>query len=83
MPFGLTGTPSSFQRLMDKTLHGLPFVTIYLDDILIHSNNVQVHAQHLKVVFQRLKNAGLTLRGMKCHIGLPSLRYLGHIVSAK
>ena len=83
MPFGLTGAPSSFQRLMDKTLHGFPFVTIYLDDILIHSNNVQVHAQHLKVVFQRLQNAGLTLRGTKCHIGLPSVRYLGHIFSAK
>ena len=83
MPFGLTGAPSSFQRLMDKTLHGLPFVTIYLDDILIHSNNVQVHTQHLEVVFQCLQNAGLTLRGTKCHIGLPSVRYLGHIFSAK
>ena len=83
MPFGLTGAPSSFQHLMDKTLHGLPFVTIYLDNILIHSNNVQVHAQHLKVVFQCLQNAGLTLRGTKCHIGLPSVRYLGNIFSAK
>ena len=24
--FGLTGAPSSFQRLMDKVLRGLPFV---------------------------------------------------------
>ena len=31
MPFGLTGAPSSFQRVMDKALRGLPFVTIYLD----------------------------------------------------
>jgi len=33
MPFGLTGASSSFQRLMDTTLHRLPFVTIYLDDV--------------------------------------------------
>ena len=33
MPFGLSGAPNSFQRLMDKTLHGLSFVMIYLDDI--------------------------------------------------
>jgi hypothetical protein len=36
MPFGLTGAPSSFQRLMDTVLRGLPFILIYLDDILIH-----------------------------------------------
>ena len=36
MPFGLTGAPSSFQRLMDKVLRGLPFVTHYIDDVLIH-----------------------------------------------
>jgi len=80
MPSGLTGAPSSFQRLMDKTLSGLPFVTIYLDDILIHSDS---HVEHLKIVFQRIRDAGLTLRGTKCHIGLPSVRYLGHMFSAK
>ena len=43
MPFGLTGAPSSFQRLVDKILRGLPFVMIYLDDILVHSANVDMH----------------------------------------
>jgi len=65
----------------------MQYIAIYcrfhLDDILIHSNNIQVHAQHLKVVFQRLLNAELTLRGTKCHIGLPSMHYLGHIFSDK
>jgi len=72
---------------MDKTLQGLPFVTIYLDDILVHSGvhseSVETHAQHLKVVFQRIRDAGLTLRGSKCHIGLSSVCYLGHVFSAK
>ena len=36
MPFGLSGAPSSFQRLMDT---GFSFVTIHLDDILVHSEN--------------------------------------------
>jgi len=62
----------------------ITWVTIYLDDILVHSSNVQVHAQHLEIVFQSLQNAGLTLRGTKCHIGvITQLRYLGHIFSAK
>ena len=77
MLFGLTGAPSSFQRLMDKTLQGLPYVTIYLDDILVHSDCVETHAEHMRVVFQCIRDAGLTLRGAKCHIGLSSVRYLG------
>ena len=30
MPCGVTGGPSSFQRLMDKVLLGLPFATMQL-----------------------------------------------------
>ena len=81
MPFGLSGAPSSFQRLMDKVLRGLPFVTIYLDDILVHSESPGRHKQHLQMVFERLTAAGLTLRGKKCHIGLGEVSYLGHIFS--
>ena len=51
MPFGLSGVPSSFQRLMDKILHGLSFVTIHLDGILIHSKDEQEHTGHLEIVF--------------------------------
>lgn len=70
MPFGLSGAPSSFQRLMDKVLRGLPFVIVYLDDILIHSPDEETHKKHLAEVFKRLAHAGLTLRSSKCHIGM-------------
>ena len=39
MPFGLAGAPSSFQRLMNQIFRGLPFVTTYIDDVLVHSAN--------------------------------------------
>jgi len=35
MPFGLTGAPASFQRLMDKIFRDLPFTSTYIDDIRI------------------------------------------------
>ena len=50
MPFGLTGAPGSFQRLMDKVLRGLNFVTTYLDDVLVHSKTKDEHIKHLNVV---------------------------------
>ena len=82
MPFGLSGAPASFQRLMDKVCRGLSFVTTYLDDVLVYSATVQEHQQHVELLFQRLSSAGLTLRGGKCHIGLSKVSYLGHRFSA-
>eukprot|EP00731_Ephydatia_muelleri_P000713 Em0001g713a len=78
MPFGLCGTPSTFQRLMDLVMRGLPFVTTYLDDVLIHSANEELHKSHLQQTFQRLREAGLTLGGSKCEIGMNQVTYLGH-----
>ena len=52
MPFGLSGAPSSFQRLMNTVLHGLSFVTKYIDDILVHLKTVDEHVIHLQEVFK-------------------------------
>ena len=81
MPFGLSGAPSSFQHLMDKVLRGLSFATTYVDDILVHSTSKEEHKVHLRQVFQRLREAGLTLKGKKCHIGKTQVSYLGHVFS--
>jgi len=80
MSFGLSGAPSSFQHLMDK--QGLSFVTIYLDDILVHFENEEIHKEHLGIVFQCLLDAGLTLRGVKCHIRISTVQYLGNLFLA-
>ena len=61
MPFGFSGAPASFQRLMDKICCGLPFTTTYLDDLLIHSQTLQDHKEHLHMLFKRLSQAELTL----------------------
>ena len=66
------GAPASFQQLMVTTFRDLPFVTTYLDDVLIHSPTIQEHEQHLKIVFERFEAAGLTLRGSKCNISVRS-----------
>ena len=68
MPFGLRNAPAVFQRLMQKVLAGLnhdnetPFVSVYLDDILVYSETFEDHLDHLQRVISRLQNAGLKLK---------------------
>ena len=78
MLFGLTEAPGSFQRLMDKIMRGLSFITTYIDDVLVHSKIQEQHKQHLQQVFQSLSDAGLTLRGYKCTLAMSQVTYLGH-----
>ena len=48
MLFGLTGAFSSFQRLMNQIFRGLLFITIYVDDILVHSTDKKQHFTYRK-----------------------------------
>ena len=44
MPFGLSGAPATFQRLMDCVLPGTDnFAAAYLDDIVIYSRTWKEH----------------------------------------
>lgn len=56
---------------------------MYLDDVLVHSKSVQQHKMHLRQVFERLQQAGLTLRGKRCQFGLLKVAYVGHAFSAQ
>lgn len=49
MPFGLSGAPATFQRIMQEIfIQELDdFVAIYLDDILIFSKTREEHIQHV------------------------------------
>ena len=54
LPFGLKNAGMTFQRFMDKVLSGLPFILVYLDDILVASPDRRTHADHLRCVLQCL-----------------------------
>ena len=61
MPFGLSGAPATFQRMMDQNLRGLGnFVGVYLDDVIVYSSEWTEHLSHLQKVLERLQQAGLT-----------------------
>jgi hypothetical protein len=52
LPFGLTSSPSNFQRLMDIVLKDLVDTDccIYLDDLILFSKTAKEHAEKLESV---------------------------------
>ena len=83
MPFGLRNAGQTFQRFMDQVLRGLDFCYWYIDDLLVASSSPEEHARHLLLVLQRLAEHGLTINPSKCIFGVPSLDFLGHLVSSE
>ncbi len=84
MPFGLKNAPAVFQRLMQQVLRRLnpdPFVSVYLDDILVFSRTFDDHVHHLQLVIERLQSAGLKLKPSKCHFICHTVEYLGHLIT--
>ena len=63
MPFGLTNSGASFQRLMAHILRGLEyrFALIYIDDIVIFSKSIDEHLTHFEKVCRRLREANVKL----------------------
>ena len=76
-PMGLLGAPSSFQRLMEKVVHGIQNVLVYIDDLLLHSDT---HDQHLVLLDQllgRLEAHQIKMNLEKCMFGAQEVSYLG------
>jgi hypothetical protein len=78
MPFGLRNAGSSFQRMLDCVLTGLPFAYCYLDDLHIASPDRATHFSHLRQVFGRLRDFDLVISLEKCDFCVDSFEFLGH-----
>jgi hypothetical protein len=83
MAFGLSGSPSTFQKVMNYVLLGLKDIEclIYLDDVLIYSPTIVDHARRIRLVFGRIREADFKLNLTKCTFAAPQVIYLGHNVS--
>ena len=83
MPFGLKNAAQAFQRLMDNVCQGLTRVFVYLDDILVASEDTNQHLTDLTELFGRLEDHGLVIKRTKCVLGVSSIEFLGHHVDAE
>ncbi len=64
--FGVSSSPSIFQRTIEGVLRGLQHGAVFLDDILVTGHNDKEHLQTLARALDRLQEAGLQLKRSKC-----------------
>jgi hypothetical protein len=68
MSFSLTNAPAHFMYLMNSVF--MPeldkFMVVFIDDILIYSENKEDHAKHLRVVLTRLREHQLYAKFSEC-----------------
>jgi len=78
MPFGLKNAPAVFQRKMDNIFNEFSeFIVVYIDDILIFSDNIEQHIHHLNKFFGIVEKEGLILSKDKMKIGVTRIEFLG------
>eukprot|EP00737_Agarophyton_chilense_P002014 gb/GEZJ01002279.1/.p1 GENE.gb/GEZJ01002279.1/~~gb/GEZJ01002279.1/.p1 ORF type:complete len:384 (+),score=41.68 gb/GEZJ01002279.1/:2514-3665(+) len=80
MPFELMNAPSTFQRMMDEVLRDLPFVMVYVDDVVISSKTMEEHLAHCREVFHRIGLASLKVKLTKCSFAQSEIKLLGHVI---
>src|SRR5882724_7985798 len=83
MPEGLTNAPTMFQRFMNDIFADMIdiIVIIYLDDILIFSDNISKHKAHVQEVLHRLQANKLFAHADKCEFHVTSCKYLRYMLS--
>ena len=80
MPFRLTNAPSAFQRFVNMVFVDMLDVTVivYLDDILIYSDNLEDHKKHVREVLHHLRKHSLYAKPEKCEFHMDTTEYLGY-----
>jgi Reverse transcriptase (RNA-dependent DNA polymerase) len=86
MFFGLTNSPATFQRTMDRVFWDLRnqypgMVFVYMDDILIATiDDLPLHRRIVHEVLDLLEKESFFLKPSKCKFEQKSINYLGIVV---
>jgi hypothetical protein len=83
MSFSLTNAPAYFMYLMNIVFMDYldKFIVVFIDDILVCSQNEQEHEEHLRKVLQRLRDCQLYAKLSKCELWISEVLFLGHVIN--
>jgi hypothetical protein len=84
MPMGLQNAPAIHQQRVSSALR--PYIGkichIYLDDIIIWSNNIEEHCENVRTILAALRGSQLYCNPRKTHLFETEVDFLGHHISA-
>ena len=85
MPFGLKNAGATYQRAATALFHEMIHkeVEVYVDDMIIKSQERNGHLPALKMFFERLRKFDMKLNPQKCVFGVTKGKLLGYVVSQK
>jgi len=83
MPFSLTNAPAAFQCFVNLVFVDMldVCIVVYLDDILVYSDNMEDHTKHVWEVLWRLCQHKLYAKPKKCEFHLDLVEYLRYFLS--
>jgi hypothetical protein len=83
MSFGLTNAPAYFMYLMNEVFMEYldKFMVVFINDILIYSQDEEEHEKHLHLVLQKHEDHQLYTKLSKCGFWLKEVPFLGHVIS--
>ena len=84
MPFGLSGAPATFCRLMHRILGDYigKICLCYIDDCLIFAESKTELLERLDLILSRLTQFNLKVKPTKCVLFRREIQFLGHLVNA-
>ena len=77
MPMGLVDSGFVYQRHMQQVLGDLVGVYVYIDDILIASQDAKTHEELLRKVLERLLEYNVKVKRAKCEFFREEVEFLG------
>lgn len=83
MGFAWMNAVATFTMGMETSFEGMPFVFIYVDDVLIFSKDEKEHLAHIAAVLERVEKCGIKLKWSKCEWLQKELIYMGRRCSAE
>ena len=81
-PFGLTGTPATFQRYINWVLRNEFDICCspYIDDVVIYNDTQKEHRSAVLRIIRKLADAGLQLDFDKSEFEGGIIKYLGYLI---
>jgi hypothetical protein len=86
MFFGLTNSLATFQTMMNDIFReeiAEGWVVIYMDDILVFSDNKEEHRQQVARILAKLEQHNLSLKLEKCYFNKEEIEFLGLLILHK